>query len=181
MKNYHLYHLHILTTNMKTRRIILHKDQVLYDIEALAYKFTEATALEGKAKNTLAADHNETTDGRLLARMMDVRNAQLRKRLSFTLIPLIQEVACNNPNDAKEFIFDLRLDDKFDDNSLEIVKTYMHDYLVRGVLLDWYKKLGLQTVAVDAGEVIELEENIVSMLRGRSYVKRPLQPFGPRK
>lgn len=166
---------------MKTRRIILHKDQVLYDIEALAYKFTEATALEGKTKNTLAADHNETMDGRLLARMMDVRNAQLRKRLSFTLIPLLQDVACDKPGESKEFVFDLRVSDKFDDNQLEVVKTYMHDYLVRGVLLDWYKKLGLQTTAVDAGEVLETEENIVSIMRGPSYTRRPMQPFGPRK
>lgn len=166
---------------MKAKRIILHKDQVLYDVEALAYKLTEATALEGKAKNTLAADHNETTDGRVLARMMDVRNANLRKRLSFALVPLIQEVACNNPSEAKEYVFDLRLSDKFDDNQLEIVKTYMHDYLVRGTLYDWYKKLGLQTEAVDAGEVMELEANIVSILRGPSYTKVPLQPFGPRK
>ena len=166
---------------MKTRKIILHKDQVLYDVEALAYKLTEATALEGKAKNILAADHNETTDGRMLARMMDVRNAQLRKRLSFALMPLIQEVACDKPNTAKDFVFELRLSDKFDDNLLEVVSTYMHDYLVRGTLLDWYKRLGLQTAAVDAGEVLEIEEGIVSVLRGPSYTKRPLQPFGPRK
>lgn len=166
---------------MKTRKIILHKDEVLYDVEALAYKFTEATGLEGKAKNTLAADHQETTDGRLLSRMMDIRNAQLRKRLSFTLIPLMQETACNKPDEAKDFVFDLWLADKFDDTNLEVAKVYMHDYLVRGTLLDWYKKLGVQTAAVDAGEVMELEENIVSILRGPSYVKRPLQPFGPRK
>lgn len=166
---------------MKTRKVILHKDQVLYDIEALAYKLTEATALEGKAKNTLAADHNEATDSRLLARMLDVRNAQLRKRLSFALVPLLQEVACDKPEATKDFVFDLRLSDKFDDNLLEVVKTYMHDYLVRGALFDWYKRLGLQTAAIDAGEVLELEDGIVSIMRGPSYTKRPLQPFGPRK
>lgn len=166
---------------MKARRIILHKDQVLYDIEALAYKLADATALEGKAKNVLAADHNEITDGRLLARMMDLRNAQMKKRLRFALMPHTQEVACDNPDESKEYIYDLSLADGFDDNMLDVVKTYMHDYLVRGALLDWYKKLGIQTGAVDAGEVLEIEEYIVSTLRTPSYTRRPLQPFGPRK
>jgi hypothetical protein len=166
---------------MKTRRIILHKDQVLYDIEGLAYKFAEATALEGKAKNTLAADHNETLDGRLLSRMMDVRDAQLRKRMRFALVPKSKEVSCDNPADNTEYIYDFSVSDKFDDNMLDVIQIQMHEYLVRGSLLDWYKRLGVQSVAVDAGEVIELEENIVSSLRTPSYTKAPMQPFGPRK
>jgi hypothetical protein len=166
---------------MKTRRIILHKDQVLYDIEGLAYKFTESTALEGKAKNAVAADHNETLDGRLLSRMMDVRDAHLRKRVRFALIPTTKEVACDTPSNTTTYEYNLSLSDQFDDNLLEVVKIQMHDYIVRGVLFDWYKRLGIQTFAIDAGEVMELEENIVSSLRTPSYMKAPLQPFGPKK
>lgn len=165
---------------MKTRRIILHKDQVLYDIEGLAYKLTEAIALEGKAKNTMAADHNETLDGRLLARLTDLRDARMRKRLRFALKSATQPVACDNPSESKEYIYDLVLDEKFDDNMLEAVKTEMHEYMVRGALYDWYKKLGLQVTAIDQSEVDALEESVVSVLRTPSYVRRPLQPFGPR-
>ncbi len=166
---------------MKIRKIILHKDQVLYDIEGLAYKFTEATALEGKAKNTVAADHNEILDGRLLSRMMDARDAQLRKRLRFALLPMSKTVSCDNPDSSTEYIYNLELTDKFDDNLLDVIKVQAHEYLVRGVLLDWYKRLNIQSVAVDAGEVAGLEEGIVSMLRTPSYMKAPLQPFGPQK
>lgn len=166
---------------MKTRKIILHKDQVLYDVEGLAYKFADATALEGKAKNTVAADHNDTLDGRLLARIMEARDAQLRKRVKFALISSDAQVSCNKPDGANEYVYDLLLSDKFDDTLLGVVKTQMHEYIVRGSLLDWYKRLGIQSVAVDAGEVSELEESIVSLLRTPSYMKAPLQPFGPAK
>lgn len=165
---------------MKTRRIILHKDQLLYDIEALAYKFAEASGLEGKPKNTIAADHNETIDGRLLGRMMDARNAKLRHRLQFALTSETQEVACDNPSTDSEFVFDLILSDSLRDDLVELAKTYMHDYIVFGVLVDWYRRHGLQTIAVDAGEVALLEDNIVSVLRGPSSMKKPLQPFGPK-
>lgn len=166
---------------MKTREIILHKDQLLYDVEGLAYKYAEANALEGKAKNTLAADHNEMLDGRLLSRMIDARDAQLRKRLRFALTPTIKETTCNNPAEGKDLVYTLSVADKFDDNLLDVVKVQMHEYVVRGALLDWYKRLGIQTIAVDAGEVQEIEESIVSSLRTPSYMKAPLQPFGPRK
>lgn len=166
---------------MKTRVITLHKGEVLYDIEALAYKYTEAASLEGKAKDALAADHNDTTDGRILSRMMAARDAQLRKRIKFALAPLSSTTSENKPDSANEYVYNLSVADGFDDNMLEVVQIQMHDYIVRGSLLDWYKKLGLQTIAVDAVEVGELEENIVSTLRTPSYTNRPLQPFGPRK
>lgn len=165
---------------MKTRKIILHKDQLLYDIEGLAYKFSEATALEGKAKNVVAADHNETLDGRMLARMMDSRHARLCKRLRFALKAHGQEVACDNPGTNSEYIYELVLADGFDDNMLEVVKTHMHDYMTLGALYDWYRRLSIQTAAVDAGELQELEEFIMSILRTPSYIKAPMQPWGPK-
>lgn len=165
---------------MKTRKIILHKDEVLYDIEGLAYKFSEATALEGKAKNTLAADHNETLDGRLLGRMMDLRNARICKRLTFALAPTTKDMSCNVPGENKDYEYNLSLNDKFDDNMLDVLKIQMHEYMVKGVLFDWYKRLGLQTAAVDALEVEEMEEAIVALVRTPSYMKAPMQPWGPR-
>ena len=151
---------------MKTRDITLHKNEILYDIESLAYKYAEGSALEGKAKNTLAADHNETLDGNLLGRMMETDS---------------KTGCCDVPGAEDDYIFNLSLNDKFDDNMLDVIKTQMHEYVVRGVLLDWYKRMGVQTYAVDAGEVLELEESIVSVLRSPSYSRAPLQPFGPRK
>ena len=165
---------------MKKRTIILHKDELLYDIEALAYKLAEGTALEGKAKNTLAADHNETLDGRLLGRMIDVRHATLRKKLTFALSGEQKDSACNAPSAESDIVFYLSVPDSLDDGLIDVVKTYMHEYIVRGVLLDWYKRLGLQTAAVSEIDVQEMHDNVISILRGPSYMKAPLQPWGPR-
>ena len=181
MRNYRQFHRHTIVINMKTRTIILHKDEILYDIEGLAYKFAESTALEGKAKNILAADHEETLDGRLLSRMINARFVQLKNCVTFALAPVTQETSCNIPNNDTDYILTLSLNDKFNDNMLDVVQTKMHEYIVTGVLLDWYKRLGLQTAAVDSGEILELEESIVSVLRTPSYTKKPLQPFGPSK
>lgn len=165
---------------MKTRRIILHKDQLLYDVEALAHKFSEATGLEGKSKNIVAADHNIILDKRMLERMMDARHTQICKRLRFAIKAKEQAVSCNNPSDVEEYIYDLALNDAFNDNMLDVVKTSMHEYIVRGVLHDWYKRLGIQTTSVDSAELEDLERSITATLRTPSYLKVPLQPFGPK-
>ena len=166
---------------MKTRNIILHKAEILYDVEGLAYKFTEAAGLEGKAKNTVAADHNETLDGRLLSRMMDARDAQLRRKLRFAVFPSSATESCNKPDEEQDYVYNLWVADKFEDALLGAIKVQMHEYIVRGTLLDWYKRLNIQSNAVDAGEVAELEESIASSLRTPSYTRVPLQPFGPAK
>lgn len=178
MRSCHLSHQHAI--NMKTRKITLHKDEVLYDIEGLAYKFTEGTGLEGKAKNTVAADHNETLDGRLLKRMMDLRDARIRKRLTFALAPMSLVESDNVLETSDSYVYNLSLNDKFDDNMLNVLKEDMHEYIVKGVLLDWFKRLGIQTLAVDALEVQEHEEAVVALVRTPSYMKAPMQPWGPR-
>lgn len=165
---------------MKKRTIILHKDELLYDIEALAYKLAEGTALEGKAKNTLSADHNETLDGRVLGRMIDVRHATLRRKLAFALSGEQKESVCNAPTPGSEIVFALSVSKSLDDGLIDVAKTYMHEYIVRGVLLDWYRRLGLQTVAVSESDVQEMLDNVINIMRGPSYMKAPLQPWGPK-
>lgn len=161
------------------KRIILHKNQVLHDIESLAYKFSEAAGLEPKQKNVVAADHNEGLDADILSRMMDLRDARLRKRLRFVLSRTDNSVACDKPNGAGEFVYDIVVED-IDGHDLESAKTLMHEYMVRGSLREWYLQLGIQT-AITAEEVDMMEEEIVSILRGKSFIKAPMQPFGPKK
>lgn len=165
---------------MINKRIILHKNQLLYDIEGLAYKYTEAAGLEPKPKNVVAADHNEELDGRLLHRKMDLRDAKLRMSLRFCLKSVDQEWSCDDPDTADEYVYNVSVQDTFDGNVLPAIKTLMHEYIVKGTLYDWYTKMGIQTTAVTLDEVEKLEEQAVSMLRGRSYLKAPMQPFGPR-
>ena len=63
---------------------------------------------------------------------------------------------------------------------LNVLKEDMHEYIVKGVLLDWFKRLGIQTLAVEALEVQEHEEAVVALIRTPSYMKAPMQPWGPR-
>lgn len=163
---------------MKNKRIILHKNQILDDIEMITYKSAKAAALEPKPKSVIAADQHEDLDKRMLNRMIEFRDATLRKVLMFCLCPTTQDVSCDKQDESTDLVYDVSLNDKFNDNKLSIAKTYMHDYIVRGVLLDWYIRLGVSSPVSEA-EVSDLENKVVSLLREPSYMRAPLQPFGP--
>jgi len=166
---------------MKTRTITIHKDQVYKQINAITYKFRDAMAegLSPRSGNAIESDTDEDVDGRLIARYVDLRYARLMKRLMFCLLPEIIEDADNTIEVTEDYIFNLNLKDDFLDSMLHPIATYIHEYLIRGALFDWYASMGSNEASAYA-DASDLENDIVGLLRGKSAVQAPLQPFGPR-
>lgn len=168
----------------KTRTITLYKQAVHYDIDALTYKLTESTmqAADQKAKSAVASDRSDAFDASVLARLTDYRDATLRGRLLFCLKEAEITTFNNKPDASDTYEYQLVVPGGFRDVSLKTIGMKMHEYLVKGGLLDWYIQTGI-TVNITplAEQVAALESEIVSMLRVPSSLKKPLQPFGPAK
>lgn len=166
----------------KTRRITLYKQAVHYDIDALTYKLTESTmqGADQKAKSAVASDRSDAFDASVLARLTDYRDATLRRRLLFCLAEEAVESFDNKPDNSETYGYDLVVPGGFRDVSLKTIGMKMHEYMVKGGLLDWYVQTGVVTNTAPLSEqVAALESEIVSMLRVPSSLKKPLQPFGP--
>lgn len=167
---------------MRTATITLHKDLIDKDIDAGTYKRTDATLEQAslRAQNAVSSDASENVDGLLIARYRDVRDAKLRERLKFCLIQEENEtlVADNSVNILPEYVYNLRVDDQTTAADVKSISTMMHNYLVRGVLFDWYAYMGLQPID-SVASLEEMIDDIAGALRGRSYGRRPMQPFGP--
>lgn len=172
------------TYQTKERVITLYKQNVHYDIDALTYKLTEATmqAADQKAKSAVASDKDEAFDASVLARLTDYRDATLRRKLQFCLKE--EEITSfdNKPSGDESYIYTLIVPVGFKDVMLKTIGTKMHEYMVKGGLLDWYIQTGTSTnIRPLSDQVAELESEIVGMLRVPSNLKKPLQPFGPAK
>lgn len=113
-------------------------------------------------------------DEEVVQELMDMQDAQLRKKLRFAL----KKGGAVPPVDG--YAYAVSVSDEFDDALCAVVKKLMTQYIVKGVLLEWCERKGVQTTAVSAEEVLQIEDDIVSHLRTPSYRKAPLQPFGPR-
>ena len=165
----------------KSRTIEIFKNEVYKDIDLYTHKHVDAKEDMGaKSGNAVSSDTGEGVDAAVIARYVEFRDAQLRTKIQVALDDTYREYA----NDAltlesNKFVYHLIVPDGFNDNTLRPLAEYFHRFLVFGALFDWYSQFGMQQATVYGAQVQSLEDNIVSVLRGPSIAKRPMQPFGP--
>lgn len=166
----------------KPATITIYKKAVLASIDAQTFKRVDGvlSAESDQMKNALSSDSEEILDKHILHEHMEQRDANIRKRLAFCLVAEDEDLSVNNLLEVEgpTFVYNLSVPDTFDKQRLQILAKKMHNYIVQGTLLDWYATQNMKG-NVSAGELEDLEAEIVGMLRS-SFVKRPLQPFGPR-
>lgn len=166
----------------KPAKITIYKKAVLASIDAQTFKRVDGvlSAESDQMKNALSSDSEENLDKHILHEHMENRDANLRRRLTFCLVPDNENLSVSNllEVDTPTFVYNLSVPDTFDKQRLQSLAKKMHNYMVQGSLYDWYATQNMKG-NVSATELEDLEREIVSMLRP-SCVKRPLQPFGPR-
>lgn len=166
----------------KEATITIVKDALFADIDAQTFKRVDGvlSAESEQMKNAISTDSEESLDRHILYRLMETRDAAIRQRLTFCLIPSDEALTANNLLDERGLYFKymLTVPENCDKQRLQSIARKIHNYLVQGTLYDWYATQNMKG-NVGSAELEEMESSIVSMLRS-SYVKRPLQPFGPR-
>lgn len=167
----------------KPATITIYKKAVLASIDAQTFKRVDGvlSAESEQVKNALSSDSTENLDEHILHEHMETRDANIRKRLAFCLFYDEEDLSVNNllEVDIPTFEYRLMVPGIFDRQRLKILARKMHDYMVQGVLHDWYATQNMKG-NVSADELEDMENEIVCMLRSSS-VKRPLQPFGPQQ
>jgi len=166
----------------KIRNIDIYKEKVYKDIDLLTFKNVDASeSKDVRARDAVASDVGESVDSAVIARYVAFRDAKLRNILQFGLVEEQIVYADDDLDLSKQkFHYSLNLPADYRDSTLQALAEYMHRFLVWGALYDWYSGLGMiQQANVYGSQLDQLEEDISSILRGRSIAKRPMQPFGP--
>ena len=165
----------------KPRKIDIYQNEVYKDIDLHTYKYVEGSeAQDHKVRNAVSSDVTEDLDGSVIVRLVEFRDAQLRKRLQRYLEQMDTTYATDDITMADNvYRYYFNLPETFNDNTLRALAEYIHRFLVFGALYDWYSQFGLPQAAVYAGQLDSIEKAIDGMVRGSSLQKRPLQPFGP--
>lgn len=169
---------------MKRIHIIIKKDQVISDIDAITFKRVDGVMSDQSdaVRNALSSDEEDVLDNKLLHRYMEGRDAALRAKLAFCIIPEeeIDLVITNDPlSDNPEFAFNIHVPDYFNKDMGMALAQKIHKYFVDGVAYDWYMRQGV-SYSVSAADLDKMLTDIAVSLR-KPFVKRPLQPFGPAK
>lgn len=168
---------------MKSYTINIKKEELLYDIDALTHKTTEARIdmpEKDSVKSTYAIKTDESElDRSLLTRMLDYRDSQLRTIMT-KYLPEVEEVSFDDTlrDDVAEYLYSLEMRDDWNSNLLKPLTDKIHRYLVYGTLYDYYLKVSPE-LAKSLGDIDEIKEAILDILRKRKkdIFIRPLRPF----
>ena len=156
----------------KQRKITLKKEPILQEIDRLSYKLSDS-AIEDARKDKVATDTEDELDGAIINSFLEGREAVLRKRLTFCLIEE-ECVEIDNTNAMNsDFVFQFQLSKEFNDREMRTAVQLMHQYLVKGTLVDWYMHTGVDTGTLGI-EVRDLENTIIGIFR------RPYTVCSPR-
>ena len=166
---------------MKKAKITLYRKELYLDIDSKTYKFTDASLVEHpeRTQNAVMSNVEEDLDELLIMRYCDLWDARMRRKLKFCIKDEDEVLTYNDaPDNSDRYEYDLTLDDSITASDVKSVGTLMHNFIVRGALFDWYTHCGLAPLDT-LDELQNLEDEITSALRGRSYGHKPMQPFGP--
>lgn len=163
---------------LKCRRILLHQDIMMKDVEAITYR-AGVTAGDELA-DKLSGDFEDALDGAVLSAIMDQRESVLRKRLSFALMKEDIYEVDNSRDEDNTYVYDLVLSADFPDMDLKTAARKMNDYIVKGTLLDWYNSIGAGKYGAHLVEEVNLLENdIVIMFRKPAVIEHGSVPYMP--
>ena len=167
---------------MKKIYIVIKKNQVISDIDAITFKRVDGVMSDqtDAVRNALSSDEEDVLDNKLMHRYMEGRDAALRAKLAFCLIPEEENdlVITNDPlSENPEFAFNLNVPDYFNKDAGMALVQKIHKYFVDGVAYDWYMRQGVP-YSVSAADLDKMLTDIAVSLR-KPFVNRPLQPFGP--
>lgn len=167
---------------MKKIYIVIKKDQVIGDIDAITFKRVDGVMSDQSdaVRNALSSDGEDVLDHKLLHRYMEGRDAALRAKLAFCIIPEEENdlvITNDSLSGDPEFSFNLNVPDYFNKDAGMALMQKIHKYFVDGTAYDWYMRQGVQ-YSVSAEDLDKMLTDIAVSLR-KPFVKRPLQPFGP--
>ena len=119
-------------------------------------------------KDKVATDTEDELDGAIINSFLEGREAVLRKRLTFCLIEE-ECVEIDNTNAMNsDFVFQFQLSKEFNDREMRTAVQLMHQYLVKGTLVD-----DDQIVVISTHQVRDLENTIIGIFRRPSTVCSP--------
>lgn len=161
------------------RTITIKKDLVFYHAEAAIRKVLDVRLQTPHLSSYhIQPDENVGIDKELLHRIIELRDAIVRdvmqKYLEYDGTEADDELEASTAN----FVYSLDMPTNWRSAMLKPLATYIHNFLVKGILYDYLKDKMPDIAQAYLPEVEELQDSIESALNAREgMIKAPLQPF----
>ena len=159
--------------------VTIRKANVIYHAEASIRKVLEVQGRTGTIQGYLVEpDEAGRIDLELLHRIIELRDADVSVILQNYLSNFSTSEVDDLHNTDANFVYEIEMPDAWPSAMLRPLTTYIHEYLVKGILYDYLKDKMPDIAQAYKPDVDEMEESIQSALNTRQgMIKRPLQPF----
>lgn len=154
-------------------------EEVLNKVEALAYKRVESSMNDQtpETQGAVQADSGETMDSAILNSMLASRDAEVRNKLLYCLVPEDDDLVVSNTSTAtSQYVYNLEVPETITRDQLVAACALINDYFIYATLHDWYIQHGVPTT-VDPTWLDSLLRKIAGAFRSET-LRKPLQPFG---
>ena len=159
--------------------VTIRKANVIFHAEAAIRKVLDVQRKTGTIPGYLVdPDESVVIDKELLHRIIELRDADVSVILQKYLSVFSTAEVDDLHNLDLNFVYSLEMPDEWPSAMLRPLTTYIHNYLVKGILYDYLKDKMPDIAGAYKPEVDELKESIESALgASQGMIKRPLQPF----
>ena len=154
-------------TFVKDRTVTIIKQKLYEDIDTESYKFMEGnTDAPSQKSNAVSSDTAERLDGHIIARLAEISDARLRKRLNqYLKNNSVVATADNTMILDAAFVYNLTLSTEFNDSMMDALAKHMHHYIVWSVLFDWYgASIGSEQAKWFQLNIKESEDAIIKLI-----------------
>ena len=156
--------------------ITLQKDELLYDIENIAYVvgLNRSTGTNFEQVSNIQ-NTGEGGDRDMMLRSIETAFNEIKRNVNRFIV----ETKASSTNDlitlATDFSLSLTMPGNFNQASVDSIKSASHDYIVAHALIDWFSAVKPDEVAIYAQKKADAGVNILSAIYRKKAPSRPTQ------
>ena len=156
--------------------ITLQKDELLYDIENIAYVvgLNRSTGTNFEQVSNIQ-NTGEGGDRDMMLRSIETAFNEIKRNVNRFIV----ETKESSTNDlitlTTDFSLSLTMPGNFNQASVDSIKSASHDYIVAHALIDWFSAVKPDEVAIYAQKKADAGVNILSAIYRKKAPSRPTQ------
>lgn len=156
--------------------ITLQKDELLYDIENIAYVvgLNRSTGTNFEQVSNIQ-NTGEGGDRDIMLRSIETAFNEIKRNVNRFIV----ETKESSTNDlitlTTDFSLSLTMPGNFNQASVDSIKSASHDYIVAHALIDWFSAVKPDEVAIYAQKKADAGVNILSAIYRKKAPSRPTQ------
>lgn len=153
--------------------ITIKKKELFYDIDALTHGMSEAIGQAGTPQqaDAIASETDVQIDNRTVTRFAESRYGTLRSRLRKFLADGTSTSGDNTLDTDTGYVFTFSVSPETTERALASLAPLLHEYFVKGILVDWYTSKGSEKGNIYVQRLPEIEKEIVTLLYEREIPK----------